>query len=133
MKLLFLTLTAIFSFGTIFGANTQSEQQISVRVGKQKKETRSKITLKFVSVVEDSRCPEGVNCVWAGNAKIKVAVIENGREVKTVELNTNLGAKGDTHEGYAFYLKELTPTPNAKSKIGANDYTATFTVSRLSR
>lgn len=133
MKLLFLALITAFSFGTIFGAGAQTEKQITVRVGKQKKEAASKITLKFVSVVEDSRCPEGVTCVWAGNAKIKVAVMQNGREMKTVELNTNLGAKGDTYEGYAFYLKELTPTPNAKNKPNTNSYTATFTISRLTR
>ncbi len=133
MKLLFLALITAFSFGTIFGVNAQKEKQITVRVGKQKREATSKLTLKFVSVVEDSRCPEGVNCVWAGNAKIKVAVIKNGREMKTVELNTNLGAKGDTYEGYAFYLKELTPTPTAKAKTNANDYTALFTISRLTR
>lgn len=28
----------------------------------------------FVEVVEDSRCPEGVECVWAGRAQIRVEV-----------------------------------------------------------
>jgi hypothetical protein len=31
-------------------------------------------TVTFVEVVEDSRCPEGVACVWSGRAKIRVEV-----------------------------------------------------------
>ena len=31
-------------------------------------------TVTFVEVVEDSRCPEGVECVWAGRAQIRVEV-----------------------------------------------------------
>ena len=31
-------------------------------------------TVRFVEVVEDSRCPEGVACVWEGRAKIRVEV-----------------------------------------------------------
>lgn len=30
--------------------------------------------IAFVSVVEDSRCPTGVQCVWAGTAKIQVTI-----------------------------------------------------------
>ena len=133
MKTLFLTLILTLAFGSAVAVSAKDDAPIQVRVGKQKKFSRSKITVKFVSLIEDSRCPEGVNCVWAGNAKIKVAVMQSGREMKTVELNTNMGAKGDTYEGYAFYLKELIPRPNAKTKTGASDYTATFTISRLSR
>lgn len=31
-------------------------------------------TLRFVEVVEDSRCPQGVQCIQAGRAQIRVAV-----------------------------------------------------------
>jgi len=31
-------------------------------------------TVTFVEVVEDSRCPEGTDCVWAGRAQIRVEV-----------------------------------------------------------
>ena len=31
-------------------------------------------TVRFVEIVEDSRCPEGVECVWAGRAQIRVEV-----------------------------------------------------------
>ncbi|WP_412060781.1 hypothetical protein [Rubrivirga sp. IMCC45206] len=31
-------------------------------------------TLRFVEVVEDSRCPEGVDCIQAGRAQIRLAI-----------------------------------------------------------
>jgi len=134
MKLLFLTLILTLAFGGFAAtANAQEKQQISVRVGKQKRASRSKLTVKFVSLVEDSRCPDDANCIQAGNARIKVTVSKPGSEPITFEANTSLGAKGNVYEGYAIYLTSLTPTPNANIRINRNAYTATFSISRLSR
>jgi hypothetical protein len=133
MKLLFLTLILTLAFGTLVESNAQTAQKISVLVGKQKKATRSKITVKFAELVEDSRCAEGTQCVWAGNATIKVTVSKPGSAPITFEANTNTGPKGNIYEGYAIYLTSLTPVPNANVRINRNAYTATFSVSRLSR
>ena len=113
--------------------SAKDDAPIQVRVGKQKKFSRSKINVKFVSLVEDSRCPEGTNCVWAGNAKIKVMISRGSGAGETFEINTNLGAKGATFGGYAINLTDLTPTPKADVKINANSYTATFAATRLTR
>lgn len=32
-----------------------------------------KHALQFLDVVEDSRCPEGVTCVWEGRAKVRLS------------------------------------------------------------
>jgi len=133
MKLLFLTLVLTFAFGGVLTTDAQTSQTISVRVGKQKKASRSKLTIKFVSLVEDSRCPKDVDCIHAGNATIKVLVSKSGGESKTLEMNTDLGPKGDTFEGYAINLTSLTPIPMSNIRINRNAYTATFSVSRLSR
>lgn len=114
-------------------ANAQNDSAIKVKVGKQKKFSRSKINVKFVSLVEDSRCPEGTNCVWAGNAKIKVVLSSPDGGSETVEMNTNLGAKGATLGAYAVNLISLTPTPKANVRLNRNAYTATFTIARLTR
>jgi len=133
MKLLFLSLILTLAFGASVQTNAQTAQKINVLVGKQKKASRSKIAVKFVSLIEDSRCPDDVNCIQAGNARIKVTVSKPGSAPVTFEANTNLGAKGDTYEGYAIYLTDLTPIPRANVRLNRNAYTATFSVSRLSR
>ncbi len=130
MKITFLGLILTFVFGSVSMVNAQTEPTMKVRVGKKGKDSKSKITVKFVSVAEDSRCPEGTTCVWAGNAVVKVQVSKDGSNPITFDANTTLGEKGNVYEGYAIYLTSLSPAPKSKKK---NDYTATFTVTRLSR
>jgi hypothetical protein len=133
MKTIFLSLILMLVFGSVLQAEAQTAERVALRVGKQKKLSRSKLTIKFVSLVEDSRCPKGTNCVWAGNATIKVKVSNARGESQIFELNTNLGAKGDTLGGYAINLESLTPHPATNIRIDKNGYTATFSVKKLSR
>jgi hypothetical protein len=44
----------------------------------------TKIT--FAEVLEDSRCPSTVQCVWAGRARVKVYVQEVGSNAVTKEI-----------------------------------------------
>lgn len=134
MKTILLTLILTLLFGSAVLANGQkTDAPLQVRVGKQKKFSRSKVSVKFVSLVEDSRCPEGVNCVWAGNARITVQITEPGGAGETFDMNTNLGAKGATFAGYAVNLTSLTPTPKENVRINKNGYTATFSIVRMTR
>lgn len=130
MKTIFLGLILTFVFGSVSMVNARTEPTMKVRVGRKIKDAKSKVTIKFVSVTEDSRCPEDVQCVWAGNAIVKIEVSKPGSKPIIIEANTNLGAKGGNYDSYAIYLTELSPAPKSKSK---NGYTATFTVTHLSR
>ena len=132
MKNLIVTLILTLAFGSFFHAEAKTEKQIKVQINREKTVPGTKMTIKFISLVEDSRCPEGVNCIQAGNARIKVTVKMRG-ESKTFELNTNLGPKGESFEGYAINLVNVTPAPKDNIRINRNGYTATFTVSRLTR
>lgn len=129
---LILALLLTFVFGTIQTIEAQSRERQKVQINKQKKFSRSNLTIKFVSLIEDSRCPEGTNCVWAGNAKIKIEVGKGGKK-ETFEVNTNLGQKGATYHGYAIEFISLTPAPKENIRINRNGYVATFAVSRMTR
>jgi hypothetical protein len=127
-----LALILTLAFGAIFTVEAQTGQQQKIQINKQKKFSRSNLTVKFVSLIEDSRCPIGTNCIWAGNAKIKIEV-GKGRSKKTFEVNTNIGAKGAAYDGYQIELVALTPVPKENIRINKNGYVATFAVSRLTR
>ena len=45
----------------------------------------------FKEVVSDSRCPKGVTCVWAGEARVLVDIYEDGKfkEEKMLVINGN--------------------------------------------
>jgi len=131
MKTIFLTLILTLVFGSIVSA--QGNGTLKVRVNQQKTHARSKLKISFVSLVEDSRCPVGAKCVWAGNAKIQVKITDSRGRSETFEMNTNMGAQGASFGGYAVNLVEVTPRPATNIRINRNAYTATFEISKLTR
>lgn len=133
MKTVIFGLLITVIFGGFIAAKAQNSRELKLRVGQSKTEARSKIKVKFLAVVEDSRCPEGTNCIWAGNAKIKIQVSKNRMAPKTFELNTNLAEKTVVFEGFEIAFKDLVPYPKAGSQTKPQGYSASIAVTRLSR
>jgi hypothetical protein len=131
MKTIFLTLILTFIFGGFVSAEAQTTEKIKVRVNQQKTSARGGLKIKFVSLIEDSRCPADTNCVWAGNAKIQVKITDRRGKSETFEMNTNLEPKEISFGGYQFNLVELTPVPRTDIRINRNGFVATFAVNRL--
>ena len=132
MRILVLTLIAVLCMTTITPASGPTK--LTLRYGQQRTVVKGELRIKFISVVEDSRCPKDVDCIWAGNAQIKVVAIDRRGEKKEMVMNTNSGATGDQFAGYAINLVSLTPEPTAKAgKAADSRYRATFTVARLYR
>lgn len=129
MKTLFLTLILMLVFGSVQFAAAQKDQSLTVKINQQKTIPGSKVTIKFVSLMEDSRCPRDVRCMWAGNARIQIQVTK-GRESKTFELNSFLKPGEITFAGYDIKFAGINPKPPSTVKIDRNDYWAAFTVSK---
>lgn len=127
MKTRILTLIAIFALTVAVAA--RSKDKITLRAGQQKTIAQGELTIKFISVVEDSRCPADARCIWAGNAKIKIAVTDKRGRSKVMEVNTNLEPRGERFGGYAINLSGLTPEPTGRG--AASKYVATLTIERL--
>jgi hypothetical protein len=89
------------------------------------------LTLTFVSVTSDSRCPTDVNCVWEGDAAVSVS-LETPRETRASrELHTaDPGARETTFAGYRVRLEALTPIPRSDQSIPPADYRASFLITR---
>jgi hypothetical protein len=131
MKRMLMTLIALSVL--VAAAMAGGRDSVSLRTGQQKRVGHGEIYVKFISVEEDSRCPENARCVWAGNAKIKVKIGFPGGTSKTVFMNTETGPKGDQIGGWAVRLESLTPMPRNGRKTPQSRYMATFTVNRLTR
>lgn len=71
-----------------------------------------------LQVLEDSRCPAKVACVWAGRLKIS-ARIDLGSNSETRELT--LGQRQQIADGH-LELVEATPHPAAGKTIEPGDY-----------
>ena len=117
-------------FGNLQAVKAQLNQQIKLGVNQELKISKSDLTIKFISVLDDSRCPVDTNCVWAGNAQVQIKIKKSKGEWKTYELNLNLEPKTITFNGYEIKLVDLAPKLRTNVRINRNGYTATFAVSR---
>ena len=131
MRTLFFSLILTLVFGIGSTVSAQRTQQVTVRVKQQTKIARGNLTIKFVELVEDSRCPKDANCVWAGNAKVTIRVTGRRGQSKTFDLNTNLPEKSARFDGYEITLGNVTPYPASNVRIDRNGYRASFTVVKI--
>ena len=115
--------------GTVFAKAPRTES-VKVQIHQETKLVRSKLSIKFVELVEDSRCPTGVQCIWAGNGKIKVGIKRGSGAAKIFEMDTNGPNNSVLYAGYKITLKSLTPHPAENIRINRNGYVAAFTVEK---
>ncbi len=91
------------------------------------------LSVTFADVIEDSRCPTGVECVWQGRAVVKLAVgLPTGDT--SVLLTSQAGdAKlaRDTVGGYIIELLEVAPYPVHTEPIEEEEYRISLLVTDL--
>ena len=52
---------------------------------------QGEVSIKLLDILEDSRCPSGVDCFWAGQVKLLVEVVGNGKkETKEIIFKDNV-------------------------------------------
>ncbi len=126
-KMIFVASILSFMALGIFG---KGSQKLQMKPGEQKSADRGRLSVKFVSVVEDSRCPVNAQCIWAGNAKIKIAVSKGKMAPKFVELNTGLEPYSVKAYGYTIKLERLTQNDPAMMGPFDRPLVATFSVTK---
>lgn len=62
-------------------------------------------------IVSDSRCPEGTNCIWAGEIVMELSVLQNKEIKETLEVTFSQNTK---EENLAWFGKYI---PNNKKLI----------------
>ncbi len=82
------------------------------------------IEVKLVEVVSDSRCPKGVNCMWAGEAVVLVDVYKDGEKLESKKITFD--SKGDktifSSDTISIIGHSVMPYPEANSKIEPEAY-----------
>ena len=73
------------------------------------------VSLTPVEVVEDSRCPTDVRCVWAGRLRLQVRL---SSETRVLQLNAPCAG--------AVALTAAVPAPSAAAPVPASAYRFTF-------
>lgn len=78
------------------------------------------MNVTFKNIAEDSRCPEGTQCVWAGVAVANVEFMSTTSRPMILQFSTAEVKGKDYHKtqsfnGYTISLKEITPYPTAQN------------------
>ena len=140
----FLTLCVLASLALSVGAAKRQparkkimlDKNFVLRIGQEVLTADGKLSVKFMSVPEDSRCPTGVNCIWAGNVRVLLQATQAKSKPVKVELNTNprdtpAGEEADCGN-YRIKLVSVDPYPVQDQQLSAGDYRVTLVVSKKS-
>lgn len=90
------------------------------------------VTIEFMQLTDDSRCPRGSECFWAGNAQV-ILLVTTKTSAQTVSLNTHGGKehpKSARVNGYQLALEGVSPYPAINIKIDPNKYIANLLVTK---
>jgi len=84
-------------------------------------------SIEFKKVITDSRCPKDVTCIWAGEAKVLIAVMENGKQIEEKILTLNAQNQIDLSflglkDIYSLKALDLIPYPVSTHKIQDSEY-----------
>lgn len=127
-KLLFIILFFI-SAGVFSQEETVESPKIAIKISLGETITLENHTIKFVEVLEDSRCPENTTCIWAGRARVLVEISEKDKDSfqKTIIFGkVNQGESDDkelfsTNESTVLGLT-LDPYPNSEEAVNGDAY-----------
>jgi hypothetical protein len=106
------------------------DKEFSLGIGQSANIEGEKLVIKFKAVLEDSRCPVNVVCVWAGNGKVEFEILDIDGQNKTVTLNTEEEPRVTTLKGHNLKLISLNPPRIDGVSISPGDYSVKLLVER---
>lgn len=94
--------------------STNMASNINLKEGQALYFKDNKTNITFKSIISDSRCPEDVNCIWAGVATAEIELLGPSKRPLTILLSTmddtNKGfQKSVNFDGYNYSLTNVSP------------------------
>ena len=116
----------------IISPKVSLNEQFTIKAGRQVVIKGEKLSVRFSSVQNESRCPTGVQCVWEGNAAISIEVSKKRKKSTQAVLNTNTAIQPNelAYKKYRIKLLGLNPYPRIDEKTEAKDYEAVMIVTK---
>ena len=99
---------------------------VSIQYGQDLVVPGTVLRMSFSDVLEDSRCPTDVVCVWEGNARVELGIGAGTGPTFPLQLNTSLEPGSAEWDGVLVTLLQLTPAPTSGSTIDPEAYAVTL-------
>ncbi len=103
-------------------------QTIVLAPGQVERVAGTPVTITLSGVGEDSRCPEGVDCVWAGDVSVTLRLEARGTPTQDVTLRLNTSPRDVMHGDHRVTVAAVAPHPKAGEKIEPKSYRVTMRV-----
>ena len=97
-------------------------RNLSADLGIGEKLSFGKISVDFLGVISDSRCPRDVTCIWPGEAKILLGITENGKYSEKIVVVSGAAAELSVANDMLMQFSQLRPYPETGAKIPAEAY-----------
>ena len=134
MKGLFLSLAFVLAVIFLSGCTAPTPgvtvtigQPFTLEIGQSAVVQNEGIRIYFVNVSADSRCPSGVQCIWAGEAVINLEA-EKGGQMKEVVLSFPGKPRYRLFEKYDLEITSIEPYPKEGQEINLWEYKAAFII-----
>jgi hypothetical protein len=89
------------------------------------------LRIVFEGVSSDSRCPIDVQCIWEGDALVRLELDTGTNDTSRIELHTSARVSVEaSFREYRVRLERLMPRPQAGVKIEPREYNATLLVTK---
>lgn len=106
----------------------QPGRQFNLAVGQEAQIQGSAVSIRFSGVGEDSRCGTDVQCIWTGNAVVRLILSSSATTPDESHLNTGLEPRQTPYAGYTIRLVALNPAPKSGKQIAQTEYVVTLEV-----
>jgi hypothetical protein len=126
--ILVLPVTSL-SYGCRGNITAMLGEEFTLPVGKTVEINSESLVIKFVDVTADSRCPTGVECFWAGEAKCQLLIKSQQSETSVTFTQSGAGPAQVVFQQYT-YSFTLQPYPVAGTDIADADYYLIMTVTK---
>jgi len=129
MKKILLLSVLFISVNLIFAQETEQLRYLTITQKECVKKKGYRLLLK--SVVSDSRCPEGVNCIWAGEIQAVVSVYQDKKLLENATLTFSSKTVEENKVWFSKYLPakkrniksmEILPYPKDSIRIDPKSY-----------
>lgn len=105
------------------------DEAFGLRVGASAHVAGTSLEVGFVGVSGDSRCPKDVQCVWEGDATVRIRLGGGEDPEQIAELHTAQGRERTAvHGEYGVRLQRLDPRPLSERPVEASEYCAILEV-----
>jgi hypothetical protein len=110
--------------------NANLGEKFSLAIGQSASIRGENLKIRFMEVTADSRCPQGVTCIWAGEASSLIEITYSGTKYSKVLTQPGLSEPPRSDFQQYEITFDLQPYPQGGGKTESKDYRLQLEISR---